>query len=89
MALWPSLDPTANYDSALQPHGAFMQTLLIARALSSYRGQPINAMENAFDDAVMMSTRHLCLTGSGAISGCNERKEADVNKPAALAASGR
>lgn len=81
MARWPNLDPTANYDSSYWPHGAFMQTLLQARALGSYRGQTINTLENAFDNAVAMSTQSLCRAGSGAKGGCNGPKEGDV-KPA-------
>jgi hypothetical protein len=80
-ALWPNLEPSANQDSELQPHGAFMQTMLTARALGSYRGKTINALENAFDAAVILSTQGPCGLMVGSDGGCKERKEADV-KPA-------
>ena len=34
-----------------------MQALVEARALGSYRGQPINELENALDNAVQASVR--------------------------------
>lgn len=34
-ALWPDLAPPAAYDSALEPHGTVMQTLITARATAS------------------------------------------------------
>jgi hypothetical protein len=82
-ALWPNLEPSANQDSEFYPHGAFMQTMLTARALGSYRGQTINALENAFDAAVTLSTQGDCglVVGAKGGGGCKERKEGDV-KPA-------
>jgi hypothetical protein len=80
-AQWPNLEPSANQDRELQPHGAFMQTLLTARAIGSYRGQTINALENAFDGAVVLSTQGPCGLRVGAGAECREPKEADV-KPA-------
>jgi hypothetical protein len=86
-ALWPNLEPPATYDFTLEPHGETMQTLVNARALDSYRNQPINALENAFDSAVMLSVQEPCVAAIQASSGpvtralCQERTEADV-KPA-------
>ena len=59
-ALWPNLEPPATHDYALEPRGATMEALVTPRAVQSYRGQPINTLENAFDDAVWMFARSLC-----------------------------
>ena len=83
-AVWPDLMPPPSYQFTLQPVGATMETRVTARAIGSYRGQPINALENAFDSAVDFSIRDSCAAGVQAASGpvtralCQKRHDADV-----------
>jgi hypothetical protein len=59
-ALWPELNPPADYDSALFPRGSAMQALIQPRAVASFRGQPINKLESDFDITIDMARRGTC-----------------------------
>jgi hypothetical protein len=86
-AMWPDLQPPATYQYTIQPSGASMETLVIARAIGSYQGQPINALETAVDNAVDLSVWLACNAAaqdsSGAITKglCQTRRNADTKAP--------
>jgi hypothetical protein len=82
-ALWPRLEPAVPYDFSLFPHDRMMQVLMEPRAVSSYRGLPINKLENAYADATWLSGTQTCTPQVQSSSGpvtrklCKERKSAD------------
>ena len=85
-ALWPELNPPADYDSSFWPHGTTMQALIQPRALGGYRGYSINKLESDFDNTIDMGRRAAyaadVLAKSGPVTRdlCQKAKELD-SKP--------